>query len=325
LSPLVYQNVTEPTWASAGSSRPGEAGSGPPLTATGSRRLVLSVRAPDTLAAVCLLVFAWQTEPGYPLVVAANRDERLDRPAHSMCVLREGNPRILGGRDDLAGGTWLAVNDHGVVSGLTNRPSPGGRDPAKRSRGALPLIAVGQPSASDAVGELCRRVQPGEYNPAWLMVGDRRSLYYVELALDQQPAVRELEPGIHVLENAGLGEPSPKVDRISSLVTSNTPGPARWAALPSVLADHTVPDSAALRVYERENIERRLATLASCVHTDDYGTRSAALIRVPSEQNAAPDIMVADGPPCTVPFVDVGRCWDVDAQLVTEPVLSPES
>ena len=83
--------------------------------------------AAGTLATVCLLVFAWQTEPGYALVVAANnRDEQLDRPAHPLCVLRESNPRILGGRDDLAGGTWLAVNDHGVVAGLTNRPSPGG-------------------------------------------------------------------------------------------------------------------------------------------------------------------------------------------------------
>ena len=83
-------------------------------------------------------MFAWKTEPGFPLVVAANRDERLDRPAHSLCVLREHAPRILGGRDDLAGGTWLAVNEHGVVAGLTNRPSPGGRDPTKRSRGELP-------------------------------------------------------------------------------------------------------------------------------------------------------------------------------------------
>jgi uncharacterized protein with NRDE domain len=263
----------------------------------------------DILATVCLLVFAWQTEPGYPLMVAANRDERLDRPAHPLRVLRERHPRVLGGRDELAGGTWLAVNEHGVVAGLTNRPSPGGRDPSKRSRGALPLKATDQRSATAAVTELCRRVQPGEYNPAWLLVGDRRSLYYVELAIDRKPAVRELEPGIHVLENAALGEPSPKVDRIRSLVAAIDPGPARWAALSSVLADHTMPDPSALEAYERENIERRLATLASCVHTDDYGTRSAALMRVPSVWGATPDILVAAGPPCTVSFVDANRCW----------------
>jgi uncharacterized protein with NRDE domain len=274
---------------------------------------------------MCLLVFAWQTEPGYPLVVAANRDERLDRPARSMCVLRERHPRILGGRDDMAGGTWLAVNEHGVVAGLTNRPSPGGRDPAKRSRGALPLIAADQRRAADAVEELCRRVRPGEYNPAWLLVGDRRSLYYVELALQRAPVVRELEPGVYVLENAALGEPSRKVERVHSLLASESPGPTRWAAFPSVLADHTLPEPAALHAYAKENIERRLATLASCVHTDDYGTRSAALIRVASGQDAVPDVMVADGPPCTTPFVDAARYWEagwrdptLDVTLSTE-------
>jgi hypothetical protein len=49
----------------------------------------------DTLATVCLLVFAWQVEPSYPLVVAANRDERFDRPATSHCVLKAHHPRML--------------------------------------------------------------------------------------------------------------------------------------------------------------------------------------------------------------------------------------
>jgi uncharacterized protein with NRDE domain len=171
---------------------------------------------------------------------------------------------------------------------------------------------VDQRRAADAVRELCRRVQPGEYNPAWLLVGDRRSLYYVELALHRGPVVRELEPGVYVLENAALGEPSRKVERVHSLISSERPGPTRWAALPSVLADHTLPDPAVLRGYANDNIERRLATLASCVHTDDYGTRSAALIRVASEQDAIPIVMVADGPPCITAFVDAGGYWDID-------------
>ena len=82
--------------------------------------------------AVCLLVLLFGVDPDAPLVVAANRDERLDRPAVAMTVLAEGGPRILGGRDNKAGGTWLAVNEYGVVAGLTNRPAPDGADPARR-------------------------------------------------------------------------------------------------------------------------------------------------------------------------------------------------
>ena len=253
---------------------------------------------------MCLLVFAWKTEPGFPLVVAANRDERLDRSAHAICVLQDHRPRILGGRDEMAGGTWLAVNEHGVVAGLTNRPSPGGRDPSKRSRGELPLMLAGQRTAEEGVIELSRRVQPGLYNPAWLLVGDRDALFYIELALDLPPSISPMPPGLHILENVGLGEPSPKVARIQALLKeAEAGGVPLWEALPGVLADHTVPPDAGGDERGDGTVIRPTATLASCVHTEEYGTRSAALVRIRPEQQTEPEMLVADGPPCTAPFV----------------------
>jgi hypothetical protein len=62
-------------------------------------------------------------------------------------------------------------------------------------------------------------------------------------------------------------------------------------------------------VGAEETAPRREATLAACVHTDDYGTRSAALVRVPKDPTGFPEMQVADGPPCTAPFVDVGPLW----------------
>jgi len=259
---------------------------------------------------MCLLVFAWQTEADRALLVAANRDERMDRPACSLCVLRDRNPRILGGRDELAGGTWLAVNEHGVVAGLTNRPSPGGRDPTKRTRGELPLLLAGSHSAEAGVDELLSVVQPGSYNPAWLLVGDRHSLHFVEVPGDGPPTVRRLEPGVHVLENAPLDAPSPKADRIRSLVSGALAGGTPlWSNLASVLVDHTIPQSAELASEGEEPPTRPTATLAACVHTEDYGTRSAALVRVLPDPDVIPEMLVADGPPCVTPFVDVGHRW----------------
>jgi uncharacterized protein with NRDE domain len=260
---------------------------------------------------VCLLVFAWQVGMDYPLMVAANRDERLDRPSETIGVLQERDPRVLGGRDLLAGGTWLAVNEDGVVAGLTNRPSPGGRDPTKRSRGELPLMITGRPTAEEGVAELVRRVEPDRYNPAWLLVADRRSLFSVELGDGDSPVVVLLAPGIHVLENVALTEPSPKVDRISALLSdSDESGRDLWDALPSVLADHVIPVSVDGRWGDEEAAARPSATLVACVHTEGYGTRSAALVRVPREPATRPEVWVADGPPCTTPFVDAGPLWD---------------
>src|SRR5579875_1041432 len=129
---------------------------------------------------MCLLIARFGVEPGLPLVVGANRDERYERPATAVTVLRH-RPRVLGGRDELAGGTWLAVNEHGVVAGLTNRPSAAGRDPTKRSRGELPLALASERSAEVAVERFVRRFSPQDYNLAWLLVGDRTSLFYIEM------------------------------------------------------------------------------------------------------------------------------------------------
>src|SRR5687767_9600742 len=120
-----------------------------------------------------------QSHPDYPLVVGANRDEFLDRPAVPMTVLREGAPRAPGGRDELAGGTWLAVNEAGVVAALTNRPSSGGKDPTKRSRGELPIALTRYASATAAVDAFAANVRPSDYNASWLLVGDRETAYAV--------------------------------------------------------------------------------------------------------------------------------------------------
>ena len=106
----------------------------------------------------------FQLVPDAPLIVAANRDERTDRPAVAMTLLRrkQVSPRVLGAdRDELAGGTWLAVNEYGVIAGLTNQPSATGRDPAKRSRGELPLAFTGYADAARAVDAVCASIDPG--------------------------------------------------------------------------------------------------------------------------------------------------------------------
>ena len=58
---------------------------------------------------MCLILFAWQAHPGYPLVLAANRDEFHQRPT-AEADFWDDAPDILAGRDLQAGGTWLGVN-----------------------------------------------------------------------------------------------------------------------------------------------------------------------------------------------------------------------
>lgn len=220
-----------------------------------------------------------------------------------MAVLRERGPRILGGRDELAGGTWLAVNDAGLVAGLTNRPMPGGRDPSKRSRGELPLLLASFTTAADAVRAFEDRVDADAYNPAWLLVGDRSSLYAIDLTGDAV-RVTPLGPGVHVLENQALGEPSAKTRHVRAIL--GDPAGAAPDELVSrlqiVLADHTVPG-------RDDGSSRPSFTTSPCVHSEQYGTRWSAVVLVAQAADHAPDVRYADGAPCETSFLDASDRW----------------
>lgn len=263
---------------------------------------------------MCLLIALFQVVPGTPLLIAANRDELLDRPAVAMTVLRDASPRILGGRDELAGGTWLAVNEHGVVAGLTNQPSAAGRDPSKKSRGELPLAYATHKSAADAVATMRAELDPAQYNPCWMFVADRQSLYSVGVAGGSEPEVEQLGPGMHILENAPLHVPSAKADLVRRVVSDGRAaqadqGPAgTQAVLDAVLRIHepAVPEPRtddSGRIWPAE-------ISAPCVHTEAYGTRSAMTICLP--ETGLPEVRVADGRPCEVPFRTVTALWADD-------------
>ena len=242
---------------------------------------------------MCLLVVFHRARPDAPLIVAANRDEFLARPATAMTVLRPEGPRIVGGRDELAGGTWLAVNQHGVVAGLTNVPSGGTRDPSRRSRGVLPLFLASHRDAPSAVKAFRETFRPADFNPAWLLVGDRDTLFYLDMSRGDAPAVTQLPPGLHILENRALGDESPKVDYVRAALagTESRTGTELLERLREVLRDHTIPP-------RPPYLTRPIQTEAACVHAGPYGTRSSTIVTVGERLR----VWFTDGPPCTAPL-----------------------
>jgi uncharacterized protein with NRDE domain len=253
---------------------------------------------------VCLLAVAFRVHADAPLVIAANRDEWLARPAVPLTTLDPGPPRVVGGKDLVAGGTWLAVNERGVVAGLTNLPSRGGADRTKRSRGELPLALARHADARAAAAAFVATFSPRDYNPAWFLVGDRDALFYIDMTGDAAHAT-ELAPGLHVLENRPLAAASRKADAVRARLAEAVVrrGEAFDAALAALLASHDVPPGLApdpLRPPETE---------AACVHAGPYGTRSSSIIVVPPGAGR-PRVRFADGPPCAAPFVEASGAWD---------------
>ncbi len=150
---------------------------------------------------MCLILVASRMQPGFPLVIAANRDEFHARASEPAGFWKD-RPAILAGRDLEAGGTWLGVARGGRFASVTNYR--GGRDPnAAESRGVLVTrFLEGDISAREYVADLMRRA--ASYSGFNLLVDDGTDLWWCS---NRDGGSRRLEPGIYGLGNLLLDTP----------------------------------------------------------------------------------------------------------------------
>jgi uncharacterized protein with NRDE domain len=73
---------------------------------------------------MCLIAVAWRAHPRYRLVMAANRDEFHARPTLPLAAWTDASA-IVGGRDALHGGSWLALRGRRLAAVTNVRHLPG--------------------------------------------------------------------------------------------------------------------------------------------------------------------------------------------------------
>lgn len=179
---------------------------------------------------MCTVVVGFDPQAHTPLVVAALRDEirsrPWDRPAHHW----PDRPGLVGARDRLAGGTWLAVDParSRTAALLNGWPWDGsmpweGSYPA--SRGDLPLLALAGQARDPLQGlDLTR------YAPFHLLDADpyRATLHSWDgRCLDTRP----LPVGVATVVNTGLDPADPRSVRHTPEFAATRPDPDGLAGL----------------------------------------------------------------------------------------------
>ena len=165
---------------------------------------------------MCLIVAAWRVHAGWPLIVAANRDEFHRRPA-APAAFWSDRPAILGGRDLEAKGTWMAVSRGGRFAAVTNYR--GAREPsAAESRGALVTRFLEQSSpVEEYIGQVVKK--QASYSGYNLLACDGDELWWTS---NRDSAPRRLEPGYYALGNLLLDSPDvlPLKERAREIVAA---------------------------------------------------------------------------------------------------------
>ena len=176
---------------------------------------------------MCLIAFALNASSRWPLVIAANRDEFLDRPTLPLaCWTTPTGHRIISGRDLRAGGAWFGVSPGGRIAFLTNVRELDAQ-PASRSRGEL--VTRWLESSGDTEDFLIGlAADPKAFAGFNLVLGDfgRGQWHWVtnrtsRWAQDRAWHREALGPGVYGLSNAALDSPWPKTIRLKSVLSES--------------------------------------------------------------------------------------------------------
>jgi uncharacterized protein with NRDE domain len=222
---------------------------------------------------MCLITFAWQAHPDYPLIVAANRDEWFARPAKALHAWP--NSTIIAGQDVQAGGTWLGITPARRFAALTNIRRPAAdKQLGKASRGQ---IVVDFLTASVSAVDFANALDVARFEAFNLLLCDGEQLLHLN---SQSGRAQLVEPGIHGLSNASLNTAWPKVERakqsLRHAIASKDSAELRSRCFRFLNNTEIAPDARLPSTGVSLDWERSLS--ASFINTPDYGTRVSTFL-----------------------------------------------
>jgi uncharacterized protein with NRDE domain len=250
---------------------------------------------------MCTLIILRRPYHDWPLIIATNRDEKIDRPSRPPGRHWPERDHVTAGQDSLAGGSWLGVNDYGLAAGILNHSDALGPRPELRSRGELTLEALEHAEAK-AVAEAFRELNAQAYRPFNLFVGDANDAYWISsLNESGEPGMRltNIPIGVSMLTDKDLNDVnSPRIRHyLPRFIEAPSPEPSNndWSAWQKLLAakgfeDGTQPSDAMMILPD-----------------NGFGTVSSSLLALPSARfpPKKPCWIYADGAPDQATFEPV--------------------
>ncbi|MGG5818402.1 NRDE family protein [Falsiroseomonas sp. HW251] len=216
---------------------------------------------------MCTVILLRRPGHAWPLLLAANRDERLDRAWDPPAAHWTDRPGVVGGRDRTGGGTWMAMRG-GVVAAVLNRPGSLGPAPGKRSRGELPLMALDAEDAAGAAAEIAA-LDGSCWRPFNMVVADARDAFFIRSLGEGAPGAEALPAGISMVTAHDPNDlASPRTRRhLPRFRAAAPPDPASgdWRGWEALLSDSRLG-------------EEGIATALNVPPVQGFGTVCASLV-----------------------------------------------
>lgn len=232
---------------------------------------------------MCTLVILRRQENQWPIIIGANRDEMVSRPWLPPGRHWPDRPDVIAGQDQLAGGSWLGMNDAKVVAAINNRTASLGPQSDKRSRGELVLEALDHASAADAADAL-QYLNPDAYRPFNLLIADASEAFWLRHLGAEESNHIETFPvpqGLSILTAYDLN------DRRCQRTQTYLP---RFKAASAPQPDENHWEEWEALLLSRESATNDATGALRIVTDGEFNTVSSSLIALPAEDREAKPI-----------------------------------
>tara|TARA_B100000989_G_scaffold113324_1_gene83257 strand:- start:3384 stop:4127 length:744 start_codon:yes stop_codon:yes gene_type:complete len=242
---------------------------------------------------MCTLIIRWHPGDVWPLIIGGNRDEMKTRQSKPPGRHWPDRPEIIAGIDETAGGSWLGVNEFGVVAAILNRSNSLGPKQGKRSRGELVLEALDHADASDAAKAITS-INEKAYRSFNMILADNRDAFWLKHTETNNIALHSIPEGISMITADDLNDiKSPRIAKYLKRIRKASipnPGINDWDAWQKVLAD------------QGEHIDGNPLTSINIKTDYGFGTVSSSLLAVPNSNEREIQWKFCPGTPDTTPF-----------------------
>tara|TARA_A100001015_G_scaffold321532_1_gene452783 strand:+ start:4915 stop:5670 length:756 start_codon:yes stop_codon:yes gene_type:complete len=157
---------------------------------------------------MCTLFIYRKKHSDWPLLLAANRDEKLSRHSSPPNFHWKDDPDIYAGKDNLKGGSWLGINKHQVCAIILNRNTTFNKLARLSSRGNLVIDALKFKSAKEASYNIYSNLK-NIYRNFNLFIADYKNAYWIKFE-NFEKSLNKVPFGFSMLDNFDLNDNSSK-------------------------------------------------------------------------------------------------------------------
>ena len=253
---------------------------------------------------MCTLLILYRPLHKWPLIIAGNRDEMKNRPSLSPGKHWMNDKNIIAGKDLTAGGSWLGINNRGLIATILNRPNSLGPNKEKFSRGDIIINILKNKDIKTALAYI-KLLDSTNWRPFNLFIANNKNAYWIKSTGKNKITINLISEGRHFLDSHDLNSKTSdrynnNINKFNSLKDPD-PDKSEWKEWIDFLACTSHPKNKPLAAM---NI--------SDSYNNNYGTLSSSIIALPSDnelkKNNKPIFLFNETTPDKNNFYNINTC-----------------